>query len=438
MDNKLSKIILAVTIGSMALITVSLGILNKEEYELKDIHGNRNELENVIVAYQERKGLYKTTQVNISKDNIEVDNYSKEMPSNLDLSTFNKKNRQILETSYYEDNAYKDDKSIIHAEVNRDYNYYKIDTKKVKYEAYIKVKDLETNKTTEKTISLDSNFEYPENTDVRNYIVPMKYNGQIYLAMASTMESMATDEVEDDSKKGCFIEIYKLDIENETSQIIFSEKISKPSEDSILNGLFINKNSFYFIKEEVEKNKIDTKKELLEYNLETKNLTSMEIPTDELFQDDLEGVAHDNRYSSSADVRASFRYEIEDNKINFVKYMYNMSKKEMYVYITTIDLENKKIISNNEKYTIKIDYPNFKYKIKDLENYQLIEFRNINDKVYIVLQAYSNESIAGNSTRNTSYLYVIDEKTKETVYVGELSKEKGYYSNMSMLKEDEL
>ncbi|MGL6106404.1 hypothetical protein [Romboutsia sp.] len=437
MNKKLAKTILAVTITSMAVIIVSLEIFNKEDYKLIDINGNKEEIEDMVVAYQERQGLYKTTQVNISKDNIDVENYCKEMPRNLSLSSFNKNNRDVLETAYYEEGSYKDDKSIINIQVDIDYDYYKLDTKKIKYEAYIKEKDLETNKTIEKIISLESNFEYHQDADIWNFAAPIKYNGEVYLAMTSTMKSSTTDEVEDDSKTGCFIEIYKLDMKNKTSQIIFSERVSEPSQEYNINGVFVNKNSFYFIKEIRDKNEINVKSELLEYDLETKKLTSIEMFKDDLYYKDFNDLSYESR-NSDVSGRSPFRYQLEDNKVNFIKNIYDSSKKEINIYINTMDLETKNIIYDNEKYTIKLDNPSFKYKIEDVNNYGIRKFRNINDKLYIVLSAYSDGNSIISPTSSTNYLFIVDEETKETVYIGELPKEKGEYENISILKEDEL
>ncbi|MEG0843836.1 MAG: hypothetical protein RSF39_06755 [Romboutsia sp.] len=419
MKNKISKIILVLPIAILIVMAIYLGISTKVDYNLVDISGDKKELGNVSVLFQERHGAYKTSEVKVSKDGMDVDKFSKEVSGRVEINNFTKDNRDILDGVYNQNEIYKSDDSVgyISLYIGHGENNYKS-------EIYIDEKNLENNKT--------KNYKIPiEIGDIKEYeeygydisVVPIKYNDDLYVAIGINKGGEIivynNGEGENSISKESFMSVYKLNLEDETSEIIFNEQIVDGNNElaRISNIIcFSNDNSAYFVKEICEKDGVNykLKYELLRYNLENKKLSKVEIPVK-----NIEG-EHLNQYS------------VAQNRVTFTKERFT-SNNEMEIYKTTVDLDSEKVIESNEKYIIKLE--------DSRSTFILNQVKSIDGKLYLIIHStngqedeYSSRGIFNSDV----YTYVIDEKSKDTLYCGKIKEGKGNVSHISILSEDEL
>lgn len=398
MNKRLSKTVLVLTIGLIATTSIYLGISNKSNQKIVDIKGNRQALEGMNIVYQENKGMYKTKLVKISKDNLEIDNYAKELPPSLPSTTENIKNRDLLKNVNYQQPTYEDDKSKGYEFLNENHDDYS-SVVQHQYMAYVKDKNLQTNKITSYDIPIKASIKDDNETSYNS--VAIKYQGNLYLVVSIDIQPnyFSKEEEQISASKECLINVYKLNLENESSEQVFSQKMSnKEKLASIGNIAFSHKDKVYMTMNrynELENKKYETKYDLVEYDLKTNKINITEIPTSIKNQSYLGG------------------YCVDGNKVSFMNYDYN-KKESTDIYKLTMDLDTKKILSN-DKYTFKNEKSSFKKFVKKV--------KVANNKIYLITQGFSEDDEINQSQASPQYVHVIDEKTKETLYTGKVYEE---------------
>ncbi|MGL5329387.1 MAG: hypothetical protein ACRDD7_08965 [Peptostreptococcaceae bacterium] len=424
MNKKISKLVLIGITISMLIVVTYIGVSTKENYSVVDIKGNRAELDDVNVVYQQRNGIYKTTEVKISKDDIDVDKNAKEAVDGFDINKKTKENRSILNGAWSSYNIYEDKNIIGNVQVNRSYEGHYTDDDYAKVYAYIQEKDLQSNKIKEYEIPIESDIPYDINVDYNT--VPLKYNNELYLTVLHNVEQGYNIKEKGENQivgsKEIYINVYKIDLEKEISKLIKTKKIDAPNnKDNLIaygNLAFSNNNKTYFMSEEYsynEKNEYKSEFELIEYDVKSNEFNT--IKTD----------------IKSFEVGMQNNFYINDNKVTFVTAEEDSSKID--VYFTTIDLNTNKIIRSNEKYSLSLS--DHTVSDQNLFEYYVNDFKIIDNKIYLTLRGWRYEDHYSRD-HIREYVYVLDEKSKETLYTGKIKDKKGNFTDSSILKSEEL
>lgn len=411
MNKRLSKTVLVLTIGLIATTSIYLGISNKSNPKIVDIKGNRQALEGMNIVYQEPEGMYKTKLVKISKDNLEIDNYAKELPYHIPSTTENIKNRDLLKNVNYQQPTYEDDRSKGYEFLSENHDNHS-SVVQHQYMAYVKDKNLQTNKITSYDIPIKAPIKGDSDTSYNS--VAIKYQGNLYLVVSIDIQPnyISKEEEQIRASKECLINVYKLNLENESSEQVFSQKMSnKEKLASIGNISFSHKDKVYMTMNrynELENKKYETKYDLVEYDLKTNKINITEIPTSIKNQSPLGNCC------------------IDGNKVSFISYDHD-KKESTNIYKLTIDLDTKKILSN-DKYTVKNEQPSF------INN--VVKVKVSNNKIYLITKQYSDDDKINPSQVSTQYVHVIDEKTKKTLYTGKVYEEVGYGVDVNIVNEE--
>lgn len=107
------------------------------------------------------------------------------------------------------------------------------------------------------------------------------------------------------------------------------------------------------------------------------------------------------------------------------------NKNKMNLSLYTIDLKTGKVVANNEQYSIK--------KLNEIMD--VSTFRIIDNKIYILLNAFNPESNMNSSLNIKEYtdnVIVLDQTSKSTLYIGEYRQGNEFTSSSYILKNDEL
>lgn len=411
MNKKASKIVLVTTVGLMLLTTVSIGINNKENYEVIDINGNRSVLDNVNVVYQEHKGYYKTSEVKISKDDIELKKHSKDAVRSLPLKKEYRENRDIFKSVNNSKNMYKIENSIGEIQVSKDYK----NSDNGELYANVTNRDLKSKKDDYYDIPL--NYKFKSNNDNTSVSQTIVYNNELYVLVGIDKNLGYLDEEETVSiSKGCLANIYKLDLDNKSSELVASRVVADKDELSTLSYIsFEYENTLYFIKEIIDdSNKGNMKKkfELMSYDFKTNKFNSQKMPFD---------MKVNNNISN---------FYVEGDKVIFLTND-TVNKNKLSMKLSTFDLKNKKWINQNEEYNITVD--------DNKDGISITSMRYIDNKLYLIVDSSEYaEKIQTGAPLNRQYLYVIDKNTKKNLYSGIIRNDSTSYVSPNILTNDEI
>lgn len=407
MNKKISIITLGLTVLFMLFIFVDMIISNQKD-NIKDIKGNREALENINILYQEREGVYNTKEVKISDDNIEIKRNAKTWPRIEELNKTIINNRDIFERGYYIRSAYYDENDIGY--IYNTGQYYD-DEGNDHFEFQIVNKNLKSKKIDKfnKKISFEGSKD-------RNYSnitsIATKYNDEIYLGVSYKEEvskKSSKNSNEYLKENNLIFNIYKLDLDKKELEKINEFKMTSKNELNQGN-FFINDNKIYFrLDEDLN---TETKVNLVYYDLKAKKFNKLE--TDLLLK-------------STEDIDSE-QYSIDNDKLNIVTNKGN--KNKTIFYISTIDLKTGKVINNNKEY--KIDRIN--------KNSYVIKSRVIDGKIVIILNANKTEN-AGVPIKDreiSDNIIILDEKSKDILYMGQYRTDQRNYDNIHILKDNEL
>lgn len=410
MKNKLSNITLILTIAPLILIVLFLGFYNKKDYKLVDIDGNRQELGDISLISHKREGIYNTIEVEFTKDGVNSKKNVKEVPVGIPATKYSKENRDIL-NNQVENNkqVYKDDKSIGTVSVGMDYTNGSYKSRLI---AKIKDKNLKTNRVKTYEIPIETNLDSRINYSYTD--ISTKHNGDVYLILGSNTEGNYRND-RPTSRKSC-IKVYKLNLENESSQIISNKVINEGSDASGINTYIslLNKDIAYMIKNNYDNTSEDgkvVKSELIKYHIKEDYFETVEMPFD----------------SANPDF-ADYKYDIEGDEVSFISYLYDKDSKELNIDVLGMNLVDNKA-SNKDHYTIEMKDKNFDYRLYD----EIL----VNNKRYMIIRA-TKETVEGSyyNTEEKNYIYVLDEKNNKVLYSGEIKG--GDIVNLNLVKKEDL
>ena len=326
--------------------------ISQPKYTLKNIFGKQSSLGDVTIFSQEKRGIYSTNNLILSKDEYKFNRNVKQNPYlyNKYSKDFNE-NREIF-NSYISDAylLYSDENSIGYIEYVID-NYGESD---ITLSTTIKDKNLNTGEVSEFEIKIPNSLKTEYNYGRKELVT--KYKDEVYIVLLEEQESnpdrkkTRKDELED------FVEISKVDFNNKEAKSV--NKINLKVDDKskyrlVYNNPFVIDNRVYFYLE--NQDTLENNYYLAYYDMENNkfdyyidNKINLELPL-ELYQQNVEG-----------------------EKLNLLSNTDNKNKMDLSLY--TIDLTTGKVITNNEQYSIK----------KLNKNMCLNTFRIIDNKIYIL------------------------------------------------------
>ena len=404
MNKKISLVTLGLSLSSIVILTGAM-IISQPKYTLKNIVGKQSSLGDVVVYSQEKRGIYSTNNLILSKDEYKFNRNVKQNPDLYKYSKEFNKNRDLFQGYVYDtDFIYSDKNSMGYIEYI-DEQYGETD---ITLSTTIKDKNLNTGEVSEFEIKIPNSLK-PEYNYGRKELVT-KYKDEVYIVLLEEQESnpdrkkTRKDELED------FVEISKVDFNNKEAKSV--NKINLKVDDKskyrlVYNNPFVIDNRVYFYLE--NQNTLENNYYLAYYDMENNkfdyidNKINLELPL-ELYQQNVEG-----------------------EKLNLLSNTDNKNKMDLSLY--TIDLTTGKVITNNEQYSIK----------KLNKNMDINTFRVIDNKIYILSNAFNEDNmnlrINGEYTDN---VIVLDKTSKSTLYIGEYKQGDEFTSDSYILKNDEL
>ncbi len=392
MKKNLSKIILIFTMIFILGFNTILFLGNKEQIELVDIEGNKNELENVNIMYIKENGLFNTKQVNINKDNVKIENLAKGLPhiENNELNSFVEENRDLYKNIVsYNSGNYKDKESAGIAVVDIGYR----ENNDMDFIFTINDKDLKSNKVKQYKMKIGTEFNA---INLDYYTLATKYNGDIYVSLGINVDSNFTED--SNYTKETYLNIYKINLKNENIELVSSKKTGAKNDNSrIYNSVnFVKDNIFYYL---IKK---DDKCELVKYRIKENHFTSMEIPI-------------------KLDYTENVKHYLEDSRLTIINI--NKENDKLKTYNTTINLTTNDIEIENVEYALNLQDSKSSINIE-----QII---SKGEKIYLTLSEYNEVQ-----KNQNKYIHVLNKNTKETLYTGKVEDKKEKFLNSLYLITD--
>ncbi len=404
MNKKISLVTLGLSLSSIVILTGAM-VISQPKYTLKNIVGKQSSLGDVVVYSQEKRGIYSTNNMILSKDKYQ---FNKNVKQNPDLYKYSKefnKNRDLFQGYVYDtDFIYSDKNSMGYIEYI-DQHYGESD---ITLSTTIKDKNLDTGEISKFRIDIPNSLK-PENNNSHKAIVT-KYDGEVYIILLGEQESNSDIKKTGKYELEYFVEISKVDFNNKEAKYI--NKINLKVDDKskyrvVYNNQFVIDNRVYFYLE--NQDTLENNYYLAYYDMENNkfdyidNKINLELPLE------------------------SYQQNVEGEKLNLLSDTDNKSKVDLSLY--TIDLTTGKIVINNEQYSIK----------KLNKNMCLNTFRIIDNKIYILSKTSNadnmNSRLDGEYTDN---VIVLDKNSKSTLYIGEYMQGEDYRSESYILKNNEL
>lgn len=404
MNKKISLVTLGLSLSSIVILTGAM-VISQPKYTLKNIVGKQSSLGDVVVYSQEKRGIYSTNNLILSKDEYKFNRNVKQNPDLYKYSKEFNKNRDLFQGYVYDtDFIYSDKNSMGYIEYI-DQHYGESD---ITLSTTIKDKNLDTGEISEFRIDIPNSLK-PENNNSHKAIVT-KYDGEVYIILLGEQESNSDIKKTGKYELEYFVEISKVDFNNKEAKYI--NKINLKVDDKskyrlVYNNPFVIDNRVYFYLE--NQDTLENNYYLAYYDMENNkfdyidNKINLELPLE------------------------SYQQNVEGEKLNLLSDTENKSKVDLSLY--TIDLTTGKIVINNEQYSIK----------KLNKNMCLNTFRIIDNKIYILSKTSNadnmNSRLDGEYTDN---VIVLDKNSKSTLYIGEYMQGEAYRSESYILKNNEL
>nr|WP_288563827.1 hypothetical protein [uncultured Romboutsia sp.] len=404
MNKKISLVTLGLSLSSIVILTGAM-VISQPKYTLKNIVGKQSSLGDVVVYSQEKRGIYSTNNMILSKDKYQ---FNKNVKQNPDLYKYSKefnKNRDLFQGYVYDtDFIYSDKNSMGYIEYI-DQHYGESD---ITLSTTIKDKNLDTGEISKFRIDIPNSLK-PENNNSHKAIVT-KYDGEVYIILLGEQESNSDIKKTGKYELEYFVEISKVDFNNKEAKSV--NKINLKVDDKskyrlVYNNPFVIDNRVYFYLE--NQDTLENNYYLAYYDMENNkfdyidNKINLELPLE------------------------SYQQNVEGEKLNLLSDTENKSKVDLSLY--TIDLTTGKIVINNEQYSIK----------KLNKNMCLNTLRIIDNKIYILSKTSNadnmNSRLDGEYTDN---VIVLDKNSKSTLYIGEYMQGEAYRSESYILKNNEL
>lgn len=414
MKLKLSRMILAGSIITMIGLSIFMWINDKEKIKIEELKGSKSALEDVNIIFQNVQNSYKTTKTTISKDGISKDNFAVTTPNRFsdaqDLIT----NEDMLNYSQGIVGTYQYDNYVGVVSVGIHYTNETSNDEKLEIVATVMEENIETGKLTEYTIPLDTYFKNSGDNGISTNTVPIRYEDNLYIVVGVDIENYNNINTYENQIEESRIYVYKLDLENESSENILTKSLSKDGESAIgYNAAFAKDDTAYFVNTLYSKNdKYEVKREtqLLSFSLKTRKFETIELGKD----------GESNEEEELDGLWNIFKYYLIDDKAYFI-YDY-IGGEKFEIREMEVDLNTKKIVNKEIAYSLEFDDS---IKNTNSMSYTIENIRCIDNKLFISIETKKDTEVSWDSrVITTSYLYIVDRNSKETVYAVKINEGK--------------
>ena len=381
------------------LIIIILGIVKAEpKIKLIDIKGSKVNIGNALFISQKNNGFYCNTQSITSKDEFNFKQNSKSIQN---------KNNDI-NVKYQKDEVFKHS----YDEALRYYGKNNI--------GYIR--DMGVNEETNRIIIFNKNLK---DNSIKTYNLDIpKINDNEYISQ------LTVDINDDDVYILCNTSNYDSSICNKLGVYIYkynlnrgeSKKVGEFISNKELKDLYrdcfnYNGKLYSFTQTYPLKKGVNIELLLTYYDIKNNKLENIKLSHPMLKSKDFLNL---NKYEDP-------KFSIEGNKVYFLNCI-NNDEKYIKLIKTTINLNNNKIED--------IDT----YDVEKLENISYVQsFRVIDKKLYLCIKGYDVENPSDYKPRvYKNSIVVVDEKSKETLYMGEYIEDLPELTDQFILKTDEI
>ena len=411
---KISRIILASSIIIMICLSISMSINNKSEIKIEEIKGDKSALEDVSIICQDIESMYKTSKTTITKDGISKNNFAQTISTRFsdaqDLIT----NEDMLNYSQGIVGTYQYDNYVGVVSVGIHYTNETSNGEKLEIVATVMEENTETGKLTEYTIPLGAYFKNSGDNGISTNTVPIRYEDNLYIVVGVDIENYNNINTYENQIEESRIYVYKLDLESESSENILTKSLSKDGESAIgYNAAFAKDDTAYFVNTLYSKNdKYEVKREtqLLSFSLKTRKFETIELGKD----------GESNEEEELDGLWNIFKYYLIDDKAYFI-YDY-IGGEKFEIREMEVDLNTKKIVNKEIAYSLEFDDSIKNY---NSMSYTIENIRCIDNKLFISIETQKDtEESWGSRPITTSYLYIVDRNSKETVYAAKINEGK--------------
>lgn len=403
---KISRIILASSIIIMICISISMSINNKREIKIEEIKGDKSALGDVSIICQDIESMYKTSKTTITKYGISKNNFAQTISTRFsdaqDLIT----NEDMLNYSQGIVGTYQYDNYVGVVSVGIHYTNETSNDEKLEIVATVMEENIETGKLTEYTIPLGTYFKNSGDNGISTNTVPIRYEDNLYIVVGVDIENYNNINTYENQIEESRIYVYKLDLENESSENILTKSLSKDGESAIgYNAAFAKDDTAYFVNTLYSKNdKYEVKREtqLLSFSLKTRKFETIELGKDgeSSEEEELDGLWN------------IFKYYLIDDKAYFI-YDY-IGGEKFEIREMEVDLNTKKIANKEIAYSLEFDDS---IKNSNSMSYTIENIRCIDNKLFISIETQKDTEASWDSrVITTSYLYIVDRNSKKTLY----------------------
>lgn len=423
MKIKLSKMILISSVIGMVLVGISLANIYKTDIVVKDIYGKREALGEMDILIQKTGGLFETDQIVINKDGEKEDKFVKQGNQFVNLNKENIDNRYLFTYENDENILFEDENSVGMVVVSP----YSIIDNKEKMGANIEIKDKKSGKIESYEIEMGDPIDI-----AKNYVcstLPIKKEGDnLYVAVMYSYYNYSNDEEDfDDSEllskncKNTNLSLYKLNLYDETSKCVLSQDYEGKNL-SLKESAFSNDNKAYFIVNKKDNKSNIYKTNLLEFDVNTKDINLIDLGIKEDYITKACNVENGEMLLisilTSDDLSGESSGVLEESKD---------------VKAILVDLKNKNI---KYKHTLDMKYTKQPYMAYEEEFMYVNRVKRNDGKIYAISPEYTSEG-SSREVYNTPYrFYVFDEKNGEKLYEGSVEINSNYSVNMGIVKND--
>lgn len=360
----------------------------------------------VSIICQDIESMYKTSKTTITKYGISKNNFAQTISTRFsdaqDLIT----NEDMLNYSQGIVGTYQYDNYVGVVSVGIHYTNETSNDEKLEIVATVMEENIETGKLTEYTIPLGTYFKNSGDNGISTNTVPIRYEDNLYIVVGVDIENYNNINTYENQIEESRIYVYKLDLENESSENILTKSLSKDGESAIgYNAAFAKDDTAYFVNTLYSKNdKYEVKREtqLLSFSLKTRKFETIELGKDgeSSEEEELDGLWN------------IFKYYLIDDKAYFI-YDY-IGGEKFEIREMEVDLNTKKIANKEIAYSLEFDDS---IKNSNSMSYTIENIRCIDNKLFISIETQKDTEASWDSrVITTSYLYIVDRNSKKTLY----------------------
>ena len=391
------------------LVIIILGIIKAQpKIKLIDINGSKVNIGNALFISQKNNGFYCNTQSITSKDEFKFKNNSKLIQKENKSIKGKYQNDEVFKTSYDEDLRYYGKKNIGYIQntgVVGEKNRINIFNKNLEDNS-IKIYNLD--------VLLNNNTAF-----IQGLTVDIKDNDIYILCSQNKGENIDPNTGRTSSVDGLEINVYKFNLKSGESKKVGEFVQNKEIDDLETYCFHYNRKLYSLITTYQNSKKDNIELFLIFYDIKENKIEKVKLSESKGNSSILKSAYKAEDYEVSFKVENDKLYILNKNEDN-EKYI----KLEQY----TINLKNNKIDKVN---TYEVE------KIKNISNIE--SFRLIDKKLYLCLRSYDSEQKTDyTDIEYKNIIVVLDEKSKETLYMGEYIEDLPELTDQFILKTDEI